>query len=135
MVGGLDQAGYLTSYTAMKLSELPESMLVIGGNATGLELAQLFARLGVRVTIAEVRDRLAPSAESEVSAAIGEAFGDEGITFLTGADVVSVRRDATGRSVQIKTAAGRERELAYGEILVAAGRRPVIGELNLDAAG
>ena len=122
MVGGLDQAGYLTSYTAMKLSELPESMLVIGGNATGLELAQLFARLGVRVTIAEVRDRLAPSAEPEVSAAIEEAFGDEGITFLTGADVVSVRRDATGRSVQIKTAAGRERELEYGEILIAAGQ-------------
>ena len=104
----------------MELSELPESMLVIGGNATGLELAQLFARLGVRVTIAEVLDWVAASAEPEVSAAIGEAFGDEGITILTGADVVSVRRDATGRSVQIKTVTGRERELAYGEILVAA---------------
>src|SRR5258706_568 len=59
-VSGLEQAGYLTSATAMELTELPESMLVIGGNATGLELAQLFARLGVQVTIAEALDRLAP---------------------------------------------------------------------------
>lgn len=46
---------------------------------------------------------------------------------LTEAEVMSVRRDTTGRSVHMKTAAGRERELAYGEILVAAGRRPVTG--------
>src|SRR5258708_39303557 len=59
-VGGLAGAGYLTSATAMELTELPESMLVIGGNAVGLELAQLFARLGVQVTIAETLDRLAP---------------------------------------------------------------------------
>jgi mercuric reductase len=45
-ISGLEQAGYLTPATAMELTELPESMLVIGGNATGLELAQLFARLG-----------------------------------------------------------------------------------------
>jgi mercuric reductase len=59
-IGGLEQAGYLTSATAMELTELPESMLVIGGNSVGLELVQLFARLGTRVTIAEARDRLAP---------------------------------------------------------------------------
>jgi mercuric reductase len=53
-IPGLEQAGYLTSATAMELTELPESMLVIGGNAVGLELAQLFARLGTRVTIAEM---------------------------------------------------------------------------------
>lgn len=48
---------------------------------------------------------------------------------------MSVRRDTTGRSVHMKTVAGREQELAYGEILVAAGRRPVTGGLNLDATG
>jgi len=134
-VSGLAQAGYLTSATAMELAELPESMLVIGGNAVGLELAQLFARLGVRVTIAEALDRLAPFEEPEVSAAIEDVFDDEGIGVLTAAAVSFVRADATARSVTIKTAGGPARELACGQILVAAGRRPVTAGLNLDAAG
>jgi mercuric reductase len=134
-ISGLAEAGYLTSATAMELTELPESMLVIGGNAVGLELAQLFARLGVPVTIAEALDRLAPFDEPEVSAAIEDVFDGEGIGILTAATVMSVRKGATARSVTVKTAGGPERELAYGQILAAAGRRPVTGGLNLDAAG
>ncbi len=134
-VSGLDGTGYLTSATAMELTELPESMLVIGGNAVGLELAQLFARLGVTVTIAEALDRLAPFDEPEVSAAIEDVFDGEAIAILTAATVTSVRGDATARSMTIKTAGGPERERAYGQILVAAGRRPVTAGLNLDAAG
>jgi len=134
-IGGLAGAGYLTSATAMEMTELPESMLVIGGNAVGLELAQLFARLGVQVTIAETLDRLAPFDEPEVSAAIEDVFDGEGIGILTAATVMSVRGSAPARSVIIKEAGGPERELAYGQILAAAGRRPVTGGLNLDAAG
>jgi mercuric reductase len=134
-ISGLKRAGYLTSDTAMELTELPESMLVIGGNAAGLELAQLFARLGVTVTIAEARDRLAPFGEAEVSAAIEDIFDSEGIGILTAASVMSAGRDASVRSVIIKTAGEPERELAYGQILVAVGRRPVTAGLNLDAAG
>jgi mercuric reductase len=134
-ISGLEQAGYLTSDTAMELTELPESMLVIGGNAVGLELAQLFARLGVKVTIAEALNRLAPFGEPEISAAIEDVFDGEGIGILTAATVMSVRRDGPARSVTIKTAGGQRRELAYGEILAAAGRRPVTAGLNLDAAG
>ena len=134
-IAGLEQAGYLTSTTAMELTELPESMLVIGGNAVGLELAQLFARLGVTVTVAEALDRLAPFDEPEVSAAIEDVFGGDGISVVTAAAITSVRGDATARSATITTAGGRERELAYGQILVAAGRRPVTAGLNLDGAG
>jgi mercuric reductase len=134
-ISGLAAAGYLTSATAMELTELPESMLVIGGNAVGLELAQLFAPLGTRVTIAEALDRLAPFDEPEVSAAIEDVFDDEGIGILTATAVTSARGDTTARSVTIKLAGGPERELAYGQILVAAGRRPVTAGLNLDAVG
>jgi mercuric reductase len=133
--GGLEQAGYLTSATAMELTELPESMLVIGGNAVGLEMGQMFARLGVRVTIAEALDRLAPFEEPEVSAAIEGALDGEGIGIRTAATIVSVSGDTTGRSVRIRTAGEGERELAYGQILVAAGRRPASAGLNLDAVG
>ena len=134
-IGGLEQAGYLTSDTALELTELPESMLVIGGNATGLELAQLFARLGTRVTVAEALDRLAPYGEPEVSAAIEDVFDGERIGILTAATVMSAGRDGPARSVVIKTTGEPERKLAYGQILVATGRRPVTAGLNLDAAG
>jgi mercuric reductase len=134
-INGLADAGYLTSVTAMELTELPDSMLVIGGNAVGLELAQLFARLGTQVTIAEALERLAPFEEPEISAAIEGVFHDEGIRILTAATVISVRGDAMSRSALVKTAAGRERELAYGQILVAAGRRPVTAGLGLEAVG
>src|SRR5262249_51994300 len=110
-VAGLADARYLTSTTALELTELPESMLGIGGSATGLRLAQLFARLGVRVTIAEAAARLAPFGEPEVSAAIEDAFDGEGIGILTAATVASVRADATAHSVIIKTAGEPEREL------------------------
>jgi mercuric reductase len=134
-ISGLAGAGYLTSTTAMELTERPESMLVIGGNAVGLELAHLFARLGTRITIAEALDRLAPFDEPEVSAAIEDVLADEGIGILTAATIMSVRGDAMARSVTVKTAGGPERELACGQILVAAGRRPVTAGLDLDAAG
>jgi mercuric reductase len=134
-VPGLAGAGYLTPATAMELTGLPESVLVIGGNATGLELAQLFARLGTRVTIAEAAGRLAPFDEPEVSAAIEGALEAEGIAILTAATVMSASGDATCRSVAIKTAGGGQQELACGQVLVAAGRRPVTAGLNLQAVG
>jgi mercuric reductase len=95
----------------------------------------MFARLGTQVTIAEALDRLAPFDEPEISAAIEDVFHDEGIGIYTAAAVVSVRGDATARSAVIKTAAGRERELAYGQILVAAGRHPVTAGLGLESVG
>jgi len=134
-VPGLEEAGCLTSATAMELTELPECMTVIGGNAVGLELGQLFARLGTRVTIVEALDRLAPFDEPEVSAAIADILGDEGIGVVTGAAVTRVRREGRNRSVLVKTAADGERELACDRVLVAAGRRPVSAGLNLSVVG
>lgn len=132
---GLERAGYLTSATALDLTELPESMLVIGGNAVGLELGQMFARLGTQVTIVEAAGRLAPFDEPEISSAIEDALGSEGVGIRTGTEVMSVSGGATARSAWVKTAAGQDLELACGQILVAAGRRPVTGGLNLAAVG
>src|SRR5579875_3555445 len=134
-IDGLAQAGYLTSTTAMELAELPESMVVIGGNAVGLEMAQMFARLGTRVTIVETLDRLAPFEEPEVSAAIEETFDAEGIGVITAATVTGVDCDTTARSVTITTAACGGRTLRAGQVLVATGRWPVTSGLNLAAVG
>lgn len=132
---GLERAGYLTPATAMDLTELPDSMLVIGGNFAGLELGQMFARLGTRVTIVEAADRLAPFDEPEISAAIEDVLAGEGVGVRAGTAVLSVSGGAAGRSVRVRTSTGQDLELACGQILVAAGRLPVTGGLNLAAAG
>lgn len=67
-IPGMEDAEHLTSTTAMTLERLPDSLVVIGGNYMGLEMGQLFADLGVKVTIVEALGRLAPGEEPEVSA-------------------------------------------------------------------
>ncbi|WP_236240213.1 mercury(II) reductase [Streptomyces sp. CC228A] len=131
-VDGLEQAGHLTSTTAMELDRLPESMIVVGGNAVGLEQAQLFTRLGIRVTLVEALDRLAPFEEPEISAALEAALADEGITIRTYNTLTAVRRDDTGYRVRTS---GSEQELRAEKLLIATGRRPVTAALNLDAVG
>jgi len=69
-VPGLEETGYLTSTTALELDHFPESMIVVGGNYVGLELGQLFARLGSAVTLLEVLPRLAAGEEPEISEGI-----------------------------------------------------------------
>ncbi|EHY87501.1 mercury(II) reductase [Saccharomonospora azurea] len=133
-VDGLDEAGYLTSTTAMELDRLPESMVVVGGNAVGLEQAQLFARLGTRVTVVEALERLAPFEEPEVSAAIEEVFTGEGIAVHTGATLAAVRRDEHGY-ILTADCGGAPIELRAEQLLIATGRRPVTAGLNLDAVG
>lgn len=129
-IGGLEQAGYLTSTTAMELDRLPSSLLVIGGNYIGLEQAQLFARLGVEVTVVEMLDRLVPTEEPEAGQVIAGVFAEEGIAVHTAVTVTAVRREA-GQVV----ATLADRELRADEVLIATGRRPVVDGLGLDTVG
>lgn len=134
-IDGLAEAGYLTSTTAMQLDTLPASMIVIGGNAVGLEQAQLWSRLGVEVIVVEALERLAPFEEPEVSTVIAEVFAREGIGVLPGATISRADRDATGYRVRLTGSDGQPTELHAEQLLVATGRRPVTAGLNLDAVG
>lgn len=133
-IPGLERAGYLTSTTALSLDEAPDSLLVVGGGAIGLEQAQLFARLGATVTVVEAQQRLAPAEEPEASSAIADVFGEEGIAVLTGATISAVER-AGEMTVAILGAGNDRRELRARRLLVATGRRPATAALNLDAVG
>ncbi|MDQ3893333.1 MAG: FAD-dependent oxidoreductase, partial [Actinomycetota bacterium] len=92
-IEGLAEAGFLTSTSALELTELPRRLAVVGGNYVGLEFAQLFSRLGSEVTVLEMLDRVAPFEEPEASAVLEDAFADEGITVVTGARVGRVSRE------------------------------------------
>lgn len=132
-VAGLEEAGYLTSTSAMELKELPESLVVIGGNYIGLEMGQLFANLGSRVTIVEMLDRLAPGEEPEVSRWIERVLREQGVEVITSARVGRV--EAGGKKTVVAEAGGKERRMEADEVLVATGRRPVLDGLGLEKAG
>jgi len=132
-IEGLAESGCLTSTTAMELKELPESMVVIGGNYIGLELGQVFANLGTKVTIVEALDRIAPLEEPEVSEWMKRILTDQGIGVVTGAKVTRV--EGGERKAVIAEADGEERRFEVAEVLVATGRRPVLDGLDLDKGG
>ena len=134
-IDGLQDTGYLSSTTAMELEEVPDSLLVLGGGYVALEQAQLFARLGSKVTML-VRSRLASAEEPDASRALTGVFADEGIRVVRRAAVSSVRRDpSTGGIVATAAVSGGQEEFRAARLLVATGRRPVTEGLNLAAVG
>lgn len=132
-IRGLEDAGYLTSTTAMELKELPDSMIVIGGNYIGLEMGQVFANLGTRVTVVEMLDRIAPLEEPEISEVMTKVLEDQGIEVVTGAEVTHVQGGE--RKAVVVEVEGGERHFDASEVLIATGRGPVLDGLGLEAAG
>jgi mercuric reductase len=132
-IDGLDKTGYLTSTSAMELSELPDSLVVIGGNYIGLELGQVFSNLGSKVTIVEALDRIAPLEEPEISEVMTQILEEQGVQVVTSAKVTRV--EGGSPKAVVAEGSGGELRLAGAEILVATGRRPVLDGLDLEKAG
>jgi mercuric reductase len=130
-VPGLAETGYLTSTTALELEELPESLIVVGGNYVGLEMGQTFARLASKVTLVEALDRLAPNEEPELSEIITQVLADEGVDVWTSAALAEVTREED--KVVARVADGRK--VAADAILMATGRRPTTAGLGLETVG
>jgi mercuric reductase len=133
-IPGLAGAGYLTSTSALDLDIVPGSLAVIGANAVGLELGQLFGHLGTQVTFFDVLDRVAPFEEPEISAALADALREQGAHINTNARITRVEPDGD-RRLLIAEVDGTQRRFAVDQILVATGRRPNTAELGLDTAG
>jgi mercuric reductase len=132
-IAGLQEAGYLTSTTALELTELPESLVVIGANAIGLELGQLFLHLGSAVTFIELLDRIAPFEEPEISAELTDVLQGQGAEVLTSAAITRIERRGEERLVHVEVA-GVERLIRATQIVVATGRRPNTRGLGLERA-
>ncbi len=132
-IPGIEGVDFLTSTSALALEALPKSLLVIGGGYIGAELTQMFARMGVQVTIV-CRSQLLPAAEPEIAEALSRYFRDEGIQLKCGVVYQSVKQTATGVSLVVKKE-GREETLTAERFLVATGRAPNIEGLGLKEAG
>jgi pyruvate/2-oxoglutarate dehydrogenase complex dihydrolipoamide dehydrogenase (E3) component len=134
-ISGLEEVGYLTSDDVLTLRELPERLLVIGAGPIGLELGQALGRLGARVTMVEVTERLLPSGEPEVGEALAELLAGEGIELLLGAEIARVEARAGGGPRLALDHEGRALTLDGDAILLGAGRGPQVEPLRLEAAG
>jgi pyruvate/2-oxoglutarate dehydrogenase complex dihydrolipoamide dehydrogenase (E3) component len=129
-IDGLADTPYWTNRDAVKLTELPASLIVIGGGAIGVELAQTFARFGVKVTVVEAVDRIIAAEEPEASLQLEKVFAEEGIQVLTGAEIGSVSH-ADGRF----TVDVGDDSVSADKLLVAAGRTNNITDIGLETLG
>ena len=132
-VEGLADARPWTNRDATAAKEVPRHLVVLGGGAVGLEMAQAFRRLGsAEVTIIEAFPRLLGREEPFAGEEVGAALRAEGIAIVTGSAVQRVSRDGTDGPVTVEVAGER---YVGDELLVAAGRRPATVELGLDTVG
>jgi mercuric reductase len=129
-IEGIGDVGWIDHVSALELTELPESMLVVGGGPVGLEFAQIFARFGTRLTIVQGAERISPRSDEDATAVLHAALEDDGIEILVSARLESVRRD--GAEI-VATVGSQERRVS--SLLLASGRAPNTEALHLDELG
>jgi len=133
-IDGLEQAGYLDSTAAFELERLPNSMIVVGASAVGLEIGQLYSRFGVDITILEIQDDILPEEETELTGELADYLRAEGLTLETNVFITEIARNEDGYLVNGRSL-GEDREYSAKALLMATGRRPNTAELGLDRAG
>jgi len=129
-IPGIDTIDWIDHVSALELTEVPESLLVVGAGPVGLEFAQIFARFGSRVTIVNHGSQIAARADTEAANVLQAAFEDEGIEIVLGAGVDSVARD--GERVDVLVAG---RTITVTHVLLSSGRTPNVEALQLERAG
>ena len=130
---GIDQVPYLTNETVFDLTACPEHLIVIGGGPIGCELGQAFRHLGAKVSIVEMFS-IMPKDDPELVAVIRTRLRAGGIDVLENTKVAGVARKGDGVAVTLESE-GESRTLSGSAILLAAGRRPNVEDLDLEAAG
>ncbi len=130
-LAGLHSVPWLDNATVMKLREVPSHLLVLGGGYIGCEFGQMFRRFGAQVTIVDHHEHLLAREDPEISTALEDAFGKEGLHLALGAKAASVSGDTN--AITLRLANGRE--LRGSHLLVCVGRRPNTDDLGCEQAG
>ena len=125
----LDHASFLDR------DEFPQSLLILGGGAIGIEFAQLFRRFGCDVVVVEMADDILNKEDADVIAAVRKILHDEGVDIRTGWGAKSVRSEGGKKVVRIETKDGQSAEVRVDEVFVASGRRGNTEDLGLEALG
>lgn len=130
-IAGLAESGFWTNHEAVETTDLPESLVILGGGAVGLELGQTFRRFGTRVTIIEAQPNVLASEEPENAEAMGDVLRRDGIDVRTTTTIDSVRHSDGKISIQLDDGT----QLTAERLLVAVGRRPELGVLGVGCLG
>src|SRR5438128_5903190 len=130
-IPGLDRVKYWTNREAVKVEQLPESLVILGGGAIGVELSQVFARFGVKVSIIEGMNRVLAMEEPEASAVLDEVLRRDGIDLYVNARAQSV--EPHGDAVTVNLEDGRT--VTGQQLLVATGRRANLTDIGLETVG
>ena len=131
----IDKEKIITSTEALNLKEVPKHLIVIGGGVIGLELGQVYLRLGAQVSVVEYLDRIIPGMDAGLSKELTKVLKKQGMKFYTSHKVKSVERNGDGVQVQAENAKGETITLDGDYSLVSVGRRPYTDGLNADKAG
>jgi pyruvate/2-oxoglutarate dehydrogenase complex dihydrolipoamide dehydrogenase (E3) component len=136
-VDGIEEIDWLDHVSALDLTEVPRSLLVIGAGAVGLEFGQAFSRFGAQVRIVDGAERIAPLADADASATLAAALQAEGIELATNVFVQRIRQDGdeVAATIAPRDEAAEPYERRAQKVLLASGRVPNIEELDLEAAG
>lgn len=139
-IEGLDRVPYLTSdlltvNEGMELTELPESLIIVGAGYIALELGQMFHRFGTKVTILERSQVILPRYEPEVSDALTFILRKEGVNIVTAAQARRVAQKANGEIEVTASVGGKPQTFTAQKLLIAAGREPNTDGIGLEKVG
>jgi dihydrolipoamide dehydrogenase len=135
MIPGLqaDADRILTNIEILEMPAVPKTLAVIGAGAVGVEFASIFNRFGTKVIVMEMLPRLVPVEDEEVSKELERVFKKQGIRCETGAKAENIQRTATGVSLTLTLANGKQEQIEAEKLLVAVGRKPITDKIGLES--
>jgi len=133
-IPGIDLPGVITSDEALNLTEIPKSMVIIGGGVIGSEFAEVFSAVGCKVTIVEMLPNIVANMDRDIVSTLVFKFENSGVEIYTDTKVVSISRTEEGLAVNTESA-GKSRTFSAEKVLLAIGRKPVTDNLKLENAG
>jgi len=125
----------ISSTEALKLSEVPKHLVVVGGGVIGLELGQVYSRLGAKVTVLEYQDRIIPNMDSSLSKELAKVFKKSGVKVNTSNKVLSIERKGDSVFIVAENKKGESETFEGDYCLISIGRSAYTEGLNLEAIG
>jgi dihydrolipoamide dehydrogenase len=137
-IDGLENVSYHTTDTIFGITEIPQSIVIVGGGVIGVEFANIFSSLNTEVTIVELGERIIPTEDEDASKELLKSLKKKGIKVLTKHQVKSINESNSGKIVNVTSDKGKFDSITTDEILMAVGRKPnlsAVSELNLKMNG
>ena len=134
-IRGIESNGVINSDDALELTEIPKSLVIIGGGIIGVEFANIFSKLGTAVTIIELMPQIIPTEDNDVAATLENSLKRGGVKTFTNASVSRIEESQEGCDVFFLSKEGNEQKISSQMVLVAVGRKPYTSSLDLEKAG